>query len=95
LLAGAGQLASAALSLHGASQAAAQLGSQFNPAESELLEHGLAAVNHPHTGLAAEELTDLVTRAQALSPDELVQFTLDSLAELNAATGPDAVQAGS
>jgi len=89
-LAIADQPAAAAVCLYGARRNAAQLGYTFNPAESELLEHGLSAVEHLATGLATAEREQLQSQAEAMNPAELAQFALDNLEGQQGHHGPGA-----
>jgi predicted ATPase/class 3 adenylate cyclase len=74
--------AAAALALYGAHHHSAQPPATLQPLERQLLEQGLAAIEHPETGLPAAERERLKSQAAAMSPDELAKFAQQALAEL-------------
>jgi len=94
LLATVVQHQAATICLYGARYHAAQLGYTFEPLERELLEQGLASIEHPDTGLAVDERQRLMAQAETMSLDDLAQFAQDELEKLKDIVGAAEEQAG-
>ena len=79
LLATASQAAAGAVCLYGSRYQAEQLGQEFDPIEGTFLEQGLSIIEHPDTGLPPAERQRLKVQAEALSADELAEYTQKAL----------------
>lgn len=82
LLATVAEVRASAICLHGARYHATQNGFTFDPMERELLEQGLAFIEHPETGLPTAERERLKAQAESMSLDELAEYALDALGKL-------------
>lgn len=84
LLATCQSLTQAAMCLYGTLHCAAQTNTQFDIIEQELLEQASEMIEHPETGLAAEERERLKSQAEAMNLDELTELALAALDQLRA-----------
>jgi hypothetical protein len=62
--------------------------------ERELLERGLAIIEHTSTGLPPADRERLRAQAEAMSLDDLAQFALDELEKLKDVLATSEQQAG-
>lgn len=82
LLAALARLPAAAICLYGAIRQMTDLGIALEPALHAGLEQALSIIEHPETGLPAEERIRLKAQAEAMSPDELGEFAQAELDKL-------------
>lgn len=82
LLSSCGPADSAAEVLYGAQHVAAETQATLQPLEQQLLQEGLAAIEHPESGLSADERERLKAKAAGMTLDELADYARGALEQL-------------